>query len=185
MRTLERPWAPAAAGLAGTAGLVGLFLGALTLGGSFDYALREFDRLWHWLILLAGGFGLQLALFFHVRARVSRALKGAAAEVAATGGISAGTMIACCAHYVTNVLPLIGLSAASVFIVKYQTSFLLVGIFSNLIGMTYLFYFLQKHGLMAQVFPAAAMSRCNMKTVRNAMILVSAAVVSASFFLSA
>ncbi|MDA0999980.1 MAG: hypothetical protein O2807_05610 [bacterium] len=175
-------WKSVAGGLAGTAALLGLFFGALTVVSNFDYALREFERLRVWVLLLAAGFGVQVALYLHVRFRVRESIRGATAEVAATGGISAGSMVACCAHYVTSALPLLGLSALSVFVTKYQTSFFLVGIFSNLIGMSYMLYFLQKHGLMPQVFPAAAVSRCNMKTVRNAVIAVSVSVVAASFF---
>ena len=43
-------------------------------------------------------------------------------------------MVACCAHHVVDLLPLVGLSAAAVFLNAYKTPLFLVGITMNVIG---------------------------------------------------
>lgn len=43
-------------------------------------------------------------------------------------------MAACCAHHVSDVLPILGLTAAATFLAKYQTAFMLAGLGANLIG---------------------------------------------------
>ena len=43
-------------------------------------------------------------------------------------------MLACCAHHLVDLLPLVGLSAAAVFLNAYKTPLFLVGIGMNLIG---------------------------------------------------
>jgi hypothetical protein len=53
---------------------------------------------------------------------------------AASGGTSTAAMIACCAHHVTDVLPLLGLSGAAVFLAQYKVPFMVVGIVSNAAG---------------------------------------------------
>ncbi|MFC1491301.1 hypothetical protein ACFLQ0_01775 [Nitrospinota bacterium] len=179
-----RLYLPLLIGAAGATVLPAIFFGILAWGNSFDHALEQFSEIWYWISLLTVGFGIQLGLFTHVKIHVHEKIAGATAEVAASGGISTGSMVACCAHYLTNVLPLLGLSAAAVFLTKYQTSFLLLGVFSNLIGITFMLYFMQKHGLMPRVFQSGSVSACNMKTVRNATVLLSAIVVSLSFFFS-
>jgi hypothetical protein len=43
-------------------------------------------------------------------------------------------MVACCIHHVTDVLPILGLSAAATFLTRYQRPFMLVGLGMNIIG---------------------------------------------------
>jgi hypothetical protein len=43
-------------------------------------------------------------------------------------------MVACCAHHLTDVLPLLGLSAAAAFLAEYRIPFMLAGLATNLIG---------------------------------------------------
>jgi len=47
-------------------------------------------------------------------------------------------MISCCAHYLVNILPIIGISGLAVFIGQYQTELFIAGALSNLLGITYL-----------------------------------------------
>ena len=51
-----------------------------------------------------------------------------------SGGTSVTAMIACCLHHVTDVLPILGLSAAATFLTRYQRPFMLVGLGMNIIG---------------------------------------------------
>jgi hypothetical protein len=52
----------------------------------------------------------------------------------ASGATSTIAMAACCAHHVTDVLPLIGLTAAATFLAEYRTAFMLIGLGTTLIG---------------------------------------------------
>ena len=83
--------------------------------------------------LIAAGFGTQIALFVELRT-VDRRHRAAAAVTAAGTGTSAAAMLACCAHHLVDLLPLVGLSAAAVFLNAYKTPLFLVGIGMNVIG---------------------------------------------------
>jgi len=52
----------------------------------------------------------------------------------AGGTTSTVAMVACCAHHVTDVLPILGLTAAAAFLAQYRTAFMLVGLGMNLVG---------------------------------------------------
>ncbi len=171
-------------GSAGAVGLFGLYFGILTLANSFSHAVEQFGQMWYWVILLAAGFGLQLGLYIHIRQRLRQKMKGATAEVATAGGISTGSMIACCAHHVTDVLPLLGLTAAAMFLVNYQVPFILLGIFSNLVGITIMLTLLQKHNLWGDSSILQSLARLNMKTVRNGAIGASVVIVATSFLVT-
>jgi hypothetical protein len=96
-----------ASGIAGAGALVFIFFGIVTLSNGFlASALDEFRRIWYWIALLAGGFGLQLALFVYLRSVVRGKMAGATAELAASGTISTGSMVACCSHALVNLLPI-------------------------------------------------------------------------------
>ena len=43
-------------------------------------------------------------------------------------------MVACCVHHVTDVLPLVGLSGAAIFLNEYRVPFMVAGLAVNGIG---------------------------------------------------
>ncbi len=139
--------------------------------------------MWYWILILVTGFGIQLGLYSYVRFNIRTKATGATAEIAAAGGISTGSMIACCAHHITDVLPIIGLSAAAVFLAKYQLPFILLGIFSNLVGITMMLHIIQKHALYQKKGILKTIFNFRMKRVRNIVGILSIAIVSFSFFL--
>lgn len=83
--------------------------------------------------LIAAGFGTQVALFAELRA-VDRPHRAAAAVTVAGTGTSAAAMLACCAHHLVELLPLLGLSGAAVFLNAYKTPLFLAGIGMSLVG---------------------------------------------------
>ncbi len=168
-------------GSAGAVGLFGLYFGILTLANSFTHAMEQFGQMWYWVFLLVAGFGLQLGLYIYIRQRLHQKMRGAIAEVATAGGISTGSMIACCAHHVADVLPLLGLTAAAVFSADYQVPFIMLGVFSNLVGITMMLTLMQKHNLRGNSPILGALGRFNMKAVRNGAIAASVVVVATSF----
>ncbi len=53
-------------------------------------------------------------------------------------GTSTGAMLACCAHHLADVLPLIGLSGVAVFLTRYQMPVMIAGLAVNAGGIAYL-----------------------------------------------
>ncbi len=124
-------------GLIGTLGLILFyFLTMRLLAGSWQAAISQFKNLWYYMLPLSIGFGIQVGLYTNLRSKMKNTTsKGMMAGSTATSTIG---MIACCAHHLTDILPIIGLSAVSVFLVNYQIPLLLIGIASNIIGIFYL-----------------------------------------------
>ena len=118
--------------LAGTA-LLFFYIGILTLFENFNFAVANFRSLWYWIIPLSIGFGTQIGLYASIMhtAKIN-------AEVSASGGVSGGSMIACCAHFILNAIPILGLSGLATFLMAYQKVFFSVGIVSNVVGISIL-----------------------------------------------
>lgn len=70
--------------------------------------------------------------------------KHSAAMPGVSGATSGTAMIACCAHHLADVLPVLGLSGASIVLTQYQKPFLVLGLSINLFGIAYMMYILRK-----------------------------------------
>ncbi len=116
-------------GLLAGMGLLVFYLSVVSIFQGIEFAFLNLRSLWYLIFPLAGGFGTQIGLYTSIRH--TAALTG---TVAGTGGISAGSMVACCSHFLLNIIPLIGFSGLAVFLMKYQPLFLGVGIISNVAG---------------------------------------------------
>jgi hypothetical protein len=126
---------PIAFGLLGALGLLAFYLGLITLAQGWTHALDQLaeDR---WFVgAIVVGFGTQIGLFAYLRGLHARA---AAGGVAASTGTSTAAMLACCAHHLTEILPILGLSGAAIFLNAYKTPLLWLGIGMNLLGVAYL-----------------------------------------------
>lgn len=122
--------------LAGTFGLLALyFLSMRLLAGSWEAAFSQFQSLWIYMVPLSLGFGVQVGLYRNIKQ-----LNYGVHRMTMAGSTTTSTigMVACCAHHLTDVLPILGLSAISIFLVNYQIPLLIVGLFSNVIGIIYL-----------------------------------------------
>lgn len=122
-----------ASGLVGAVALLAVYLGIISLAQGVDHAVAQLAADAAFVGLIAVGFGTQIALFAELRA-VDRHHRAAAAVTAAGTGTSTAAMLACCAHHVTDLLPLVGLSAAAVFLNEYRTPLFLFGIGMNALG---------------------------------------------------
>jgi len=117
-------------------GLLVFYLTVISIFQGIEFAFLNLRSLWYLIFPLAIGFGIQIGLYFSVKHTAQ--LTG---TVAATGTISGGSMIACCSHFLFQIIPLAGVSVLSTFLVKYQRWFLVIGIISNIIGI----YIMLKH----------------------------------------
>jgi hypothetical protein len=118
------PVRPLIVGLVATAGMLTFYLGLVSLiSWSWDHALSLLVEDRWFVTLLVVGFGVQAGLFTYLRA-LHGAGKAPAAVTGSSVGVSTAAMVACCAHHLTDVLPLLGLSAATVFLAEYKVPFL-------------------------------------------------------------
>jgi Cu+-exporting ATPase len=128
---------PLLAGLGGSALLAALYLGIVSIAQAPKYAFRLFwdDK---WIVLpIIVGFGVQVALYTILKKRlfVPVAHTGpSAALTGASGATSTVAMVACCLHRVMDVLPILGLTAATTFLARYRIPFMLVGLGMTLSG---------------------------------------------------
>jgi hypothetical protein len=84
------------------------------------------------------GFGTQVGLYTYLKKGLPLHAPGAGATTAASGGTSTVAMVACCAHHVADVLPLIGLTAAATFLANWKGPFMAVGLTMNLFGIIFM-----------------------------------------------
>jgi len=127
---------PAGFGMGAFAALLAIYFGVLTLISGWSFTLEEFYRYWYYLAPLAAGFGLQVALFLKLREVVAQA-RQAGAVIAASGTTSTAAMISCCAHYLTNVAPVIGATGLVAFAAQFQVELFWVGLAFNAAGIAY------------------------------------------------
>lgn len=100
------------------------------LSGSLDHLAGQVAADWYVLVPIVVGFGRQVGLVAELRRR-HRLHRSAAAAGAVGTGASAVGMVACCAHHVADLAPLIGATAAATFLYDYRLPFMLVGIGVN------------------------------------------------------
>lgn len=157
--------------------IVGIYIGSLTLSEGFAHVTRQLASAWYWVLLTAGGFGIQVGLFFFTRAAMRRRGRAATASTTASGGLSAGSMVACCAHHVTDVVPFLGLASAATFLAERQVFLFGVAIVSNVLGVTILLDTVQRHGLSRRL----ANRRINLSLAKKAVILAALPVLAVIF----
>lgn len=106
-------------------------------------ATQIIQSYWYLIVLLIGGFGLQIGLFtyFHSLNAIT------CSTTVASGGISAVSMVLCCSHYLLNILPflgaIVGISGLAV-LSKYTVYFLIIGVVSNIVGVGVIYYQVNK-----------------------------------------
>lgn len=127
---------PLGAGVLGAIFLTGVYLGIVSLAESPGHALDLFWQDKAFVIPILLGFGTQVGLYTLLKKGLYMPmhLPAAGATTAAGGGMSTMAMVACCAHHVADVLPLVGLTAAATFLANWKIPFMVVGLLTNLIG---------------------------------------------------
>ena len=138
---------PITALLLGSAFIASFYIGILTWAQGWEYASSQFVRDRWYVIPIIVGFGIQAALYTVLRFRLFIPVTSTAhtgSMMGASGGTSATAMVACCIHHVTDVLRILGLSAAASFLTRYQRPFMLVGLAMNLIGIGVMLFVLYR-----------------------------------------
>ena len=116
------------------------FLVMTVSSASLSETVLQFKQLWYWMITLSLGFGVQVGLFTRLKnlMRHMNVANQAGAVTAASTGTSGVSMVACCAHHLSEVLPIIGLSGFAIFLTKYQIPIIIFGIAMNIFGIIYM-----------------------------------------------
>lgn len=100
---------------------------------SLSEAIGQLYSLRFWVIPLILTFGIQIGIYVYISdCNKKHMVSGKSTAVSTT--TSGTAMLACCAHHITNILPIIGLSVFATFLAKYQVWFLGLGIVSNIVG---------------------------------------------------
>jgi len=134
------------AGIAGVIILTAAYWSVLYFTTSDAYhPLQQFLDFKYWLIPLLAGFGIQTGLFWFLRLQNKSTGAISKSAIATGAGTSTIAMVACCAHHLVDFLPLLGFSAAALFLTQYQTYFFLLGIVSNIGGILFMSYRIRKH----------------------------------------
>lgn len=103
----------------------------------------NFNEFWYLIVGIVIGFGVQIGLWIFVKNGAGHHHGG---TLPGTSGAMSGTaMLACCAHHLADVLPILGLSGAALFLVQYQRPFLVIGLSVNLLGIAYMLNLIGKH----------------------------------------
>ncbi|SRR6266498_3071372 len=134
---LRRSLIPTAAFVLGSTFIAGIYFGILMWAQGWDAVLSIFMSNRWYVIPIWITFGFQAALYSILRFRLflpSAASGHSGALMGTSGGTSVTAMVACCIHHVTDVLPVLGVSAAATFLTRYQRPFMLVGLGMNILG---------------------------------------------------
>jgi Cu+-exporting ATPase len=115
--------------------LVAGYFAIVSLISGFAFAGSQFAQFWYYFGSLAVGFGIQIGLYVYLKQLVR---DGGGKMVVVTGTTSAAAMVSCCAHYLVNILPVLGVSAFASFFGAYQVQLFWVGIAFNLVGIAYM-----------------------------------------------
>src|SRR5215469_13950943 len=107
MNSVRKIRRPVIFGLTGTVGLIIVYFLVLTAVSGWDFTLSQFLEFWYFVVSLAAGLGIQVGLYSYLRSAV-RGTDMSGKVVAVSGTTSTAAMISCCAHYLTNILPVLG-----------------------------------------------------------------------------
>lgn len=117
--------------------LLAVYFGVVSLISGNSFALEQFAEFWYFIVTLSVGFGIQVGLYIHLKNIVGR--HGASGKVVAVSGTtSTAAMVSCCAHYLTNILPILGVTGFLAVVAEYQVELFWVGLAFNAAGVSYI-----------------------------------------------
>lgn len=127
---------PAGFGAFAFGALLAVYFAVLTLVSGWSFTVGHFTEFWYYLVPLAAGFGVQVALYLRLHKVVSRA-QDAGSVLAASGTTSTAAMVSCCAHYLANVAPVLGATGLVAFAAQFQVELFWLGLLFNAAGIGY------------------------------------------------
>ncbi len=148
-------------GAAAGAGLVFFYLAVVALAQDPAHAFQQLrEDLW-FIAPITVGFGTQVGLYVYLR-RLHQVSRGHVAVTAGSTGVSGTAMLACCAHHLADVLPVVGLSGAAILLNDIKTPLALVGLAMNVAGVVYMSRHVRRtRQALASAPPNAAAPACH------------------------
>jgi len=134
---MSRSTKPIAYGFLATALMIGVYFVAVGLISEPDFAVEQFRKYWYFIVSLAVGFGIQIGLYSYLKSLI-QSMHGEGKVLGVTGTTSTAAMISCCAHYLANLLPILGTVGIVTFVAQYQVELFWVGLLFNLGGILYI-----------------------------------------------
>ena len=126
-------------GALGTSLLLTVFFSVVSLISGWNFAQNQFSEFWFYILPLALGFGAQVGLYAYLKMSIkNHCPTGTGKAVAVSGTSTTLAMISCCAHYLANIIPILGISGALTVIPEYQEELFLVGLAFNVFGLIYI-----------------------------------------------
>ncbi len=124
-------------GLAAAFTLLVVYFLVLTLVSGWSFTQSQFSNYWYFIVSLVVGFGIQIALYQYIKS-LAHDGHGMGTVVGVSGTTSTAAMISCCAHYLVNLLPILGVTGLVTFLSQYQVKLFWIGIFFNMAGIVYI-----------------------------------------------
>lgn len=124
-------------GIVATLILLSVYIAIVSLVSGWNFMLIQLQTYWYFVISLAVGFGIQVGLYSYLKSAIAKT-NSSGRVLAVSGTTSTAAMISCCAHYMVNILPILGTVGIVTVISQYQVQFFWVGLVFNLIGIIYI-----------------------------------------------
>ena len=117
--------------------MLAIYFSVVGLISGLDFALEQFAEFRPFIVTLALGFGIQVGLYTYLKNLVGQ--HGASKKVVAVSGTtSTAAMVSCCAHYLVNILPIVGVTGFLTIVAQYQIELFWVGLAFNAAGILYI-----------------------------------------------
>ena len=120
-------------GAAASAVLAAFYVGVLAASAGWSHLVDQARTDWWLLAPIVGAFGAQVA--FTVELRLRHRGHHLAATTGAGAGASAVGMVACCAHHVAELVPVLGAAGLAGFLLDWRTPLMLGGLAVNLVAL--------------------------------------------------
>ena len=157
-------------GVIGSASLLAFYFIINYFTGGWDAVYWNFRNYSAYIAVIDAGFGIQLALFTHIRSF------GQSCNAVATTSVTGGSMVACCLHHVTDFIPFLGVGAG-LFLSQLTEIFFIIGSASSIIGVAWMLSIIQKNRIYPESGIYRKFMRINYSNLRDLMIVISAIVV--------
>lgn len=130
------PWLPSARGirwgLVASAGLLLFYATVIVVAQGVAHLRYQVGLDWPWVTAIVAGFGIQVSLLITLRER--RRARAAAAAAGTGAGASVVGMLACCAHHLAEIAPIVGVNLVTTFLASYRVAIMAAGILINTVA---------------------------------------------------
>jgi hypothetical protein len=120
-------------GGAASAAMLAFYTTVIVWASGWPHFGEQIRSDWFFVALIVGGFGAQVALMVELRHRHQMHATESTASGTGTGASATG-MLACCAHHLAEIAPIVGATGALAFLANYRIAFMVGGIVLNAVG---------------------------------------------------